>query len=85
MTDPVYKTLSAEGEESISAIRLGIRELEPVVAEVSAFSQALLIISEDARPHSNTIAVLSVELNRRVALIGEYHVLLLELVNRGQA
>ena len=85
MTEPVYRTSSAEGEVSSSSIRLGLRELEPIIAEASAFASALVIISEDARPHPNTIAVLSVELDRRMGLIRQYHVALLSVINGGQA
>ena len=84
MTEPIYKTPSSEGEGSISALRVGIRELEPVVAEASAFSEALVIISEEVRTHPNTVAVLSIELGRRMATIREYHASLLGLVNSGQ-
>jgi hypothetical protein len=84
MTEQQYKTSFAEGEVSPSAIPLSLRELEPVIAEASAFADALVIISEDARPHPNTIAVLSVELQRRMGLIRQHHNALLNVIKEGR-
>lgn len=81
MTDSSYKTSSGEGEDSLSAIRAGIRELEPIVAQLRAFSEILVILAEDTRVNPNTLAVLSVELDLRATRIREYHVALLRMVN----
>lgn len=81
MTDSSYKTSSGEGEGSLSAIRTGIREMEPIVAQLAAFSETLVILTEDTRVNPNTLAVLSAELNLRATRVRDYHVALLGMVN----